>query len=108
MLRPVPALLAAVLAVAVAGCGKSGSTTSTSAKSTTSKTGTTPAGGSAAACNAAKPTNKGAAQHIPKPTTLLPADKPATLVMQTNCGESDIPLDVPRARRTAPSGAYLV
>src|SRR3954471_18735772 len=109
MSRPVPALLAAVLAVAVAGCGKSSSTTSTStsAKSTPSATGTTSAGGSGGACKPAKPTNKGA-QHIPKPTTLLPADKPATLVMQTNCGEIDIALDVKRAPKTASSVAYLV
>src|SRR5947208_6718655 len=107
MSRPVPALLAAILAVAVAGCGKSSSTTSTSAKSTTSATGTTPAGGSAAACKAAKPTNKGA-RHIAKPTTKLPAGKPATLVMVTNCGEIDIALDVKRAPKTASSVAYLV
>jgi peptidyl-prolyl cis-trans isomerase B (cyclophilin B) len=107
MSRPVPALLAVVLAVAVAGCGKSGSTTSTSAKRTTSTNATTSAGGSAGACKPAKATNKGA-QHIPKPTTLLPANKPATLVMQTNCGEIDIALDVKRARKTASSVAYLV
>src|SRR5881394_3271503 len=99
MSRPFPALLAAVLAVAMAGCGKSSSTTSTStsAKSTPSATGTT-AGGSGGECKPAKPTNKGA-QHIPKP---------ATLVMQTNCGEIDIALDVRRAPKTASSVAYLV
>jgi peptidyl-prolyl cis-trans isomerase B (cyclophilin B) len=111
MSRPALATLAAVLAVAAAGCGKSGDTTSStsskSASSATSTTGTTPAGGAAGACTAAKPTNKGT-QHIAKPTRLLPANKPATLVLQTNCGEIDIALDVKRARTTASSVAYLV
>ena len=108
MSRPVLAMLAAVAAVAAAGCGKSSSTTSNSAsKTAASTTGTTSAGGSAGACQPAKPTKKGA-QHIAKPKTLLPANKPATLVMQTNCGEIDIALDVKRARMTASSVAYLV
>jgi peptidyl-prolyl cis-trans isomerase B (cyclophilin B) len=110
MSRPVLAILAAVFALAAAGCGKSSDTTSSagsaSAPGTTSTTGTTSAGGSAGPCKPAKPTNKGA-QHIAKPTTLLPANKPATLVLQTNCGEVDVALDVKRARRTASSVAYL-
>src|SRR5436190_17809643 len=109
MSRPALATLAAVLAVAAAGCGKSSSSTSTAtqAKKPASTTGTTSAGDSAGGCKPAKPTNKGA-QHLPKPTTLLPANKPTTLVMQTNCGEIDIALDVKRAPRTASSVAYLV
>src|SRR4051812_25851087 len=108
MSRPFLAMLPVVAAVAAAGCGKSSSTTSNSARKTTaSTTGTTSAGGSTGACQAAKPTNKGT-QHIARPTTLLPADKPATLVMQTNCGEIEIALDVKRARRTSSSVAYLV
>jgi peptidyl-prolyl cis-trans isomerase B (cyclophilin B) len=107
MSRPALATLAAVVAVAGSGCGKSSSTTSNATKSTASTPAKTSAGGSGGACTPAKPTNKGV-QHIPKPTTLLPADKPATLVMQTNCGEIDIALDVKRARRTASSVAYLV
>jgi cyclophilin family peptidyl-prolyl cis-trans isomerase len=109
MSRPALATFAAVAALAAAGCGKSSSSTSTAtaAKKTAGTTGTTSAGGSAGGCTAAKPTDKGA-QHLSKPTTLLPADKPATLVMQTNCGEIDIALDVKRARRTASSVAYLV
>ena len=109
MSRPVLATLALAAALVAGGCGKSSDTTSSSgsASKPADTTGTTPAGGSAGACTSAKPTNKGA-QHIPKPTTLLPANKPATLVMQTNCGEIDIALDVKRARRTASSVAYLV
>jgi peptidyl-prolyl cis-trans isomerase B (cyclophilin B) len=108
MSRPVLAMLAAVAAVAAAGCGKSSSTTSNSAsKTTSSTTGTTSAGGSAGPCQSAKATKKGA-QHLAKPKRLLPANKPATLVMQTNCGEIDIALDVKRARTTASSVAYLV
>jgi len=107
MSRPVLAMIAAVLAVSVAGCGKSSSKTSTAAKGAASTTATTSAGGSAGACKAAKATNKGP-QHIPRPTTLLPPNKPATLVMQTNCGEIDIALDVKRAPKTASSVAYLV
>ena len=109
MSRPLLALLA-VLSLAAAGCGKSSDTTSSGSSTSASSgagTTTTPSGGSSAACTPAKPKNKGA-QHIPKPTTLLPANKPATLVLQTNCGEIDIALDVKRARRTSSSVAYLV
>jgi peptidyl-prolyl cis-trans isomerase B (cyclophilin B) len=111
MSRPVLPTLAVVLAVAVAGCGKSSDSTSSTPSKTTSAgtdTGATSTNASSGgACTAAKAKNKGA-QHIPKPTTLLPANKPATLVMQTNCGEIDIALDVKRARTTASSVAYLV
>jgi cyclophilin family peptidyl-prolyl cis-trans isomerase len=111
MSRPALASLAAALALVAAGCGKSNdstsSTASTSAATATSSTATSPAGGSSAACTPAKPKNKGP-QHFAKPTALLPANKPATLVMQTNCGEVDIALDVKRARRTSSSVAYLV
>jgi cyclophilin family peptidyl-prolyl cis-trans isomerase len=110
MSRPVAPTLALVLAVVVAGCGKSNdSTSSTAAKAAGGATDTSTTSTNAAssgACTPAKPKNKGA-QHIPKPTTLLPADKPATLVMQTNCGEIDIALDVKRARVTSSSVAYL-
>jgi cyclophilin family peptidyl-prolyl cis-trans isomerase len=109
MSRPLLATLA-VLSLAAAGCGKSNDTTSSTASTTASKgaaTKTTPAAGAGAACTPAKPKNKGA-QHIAKPTALLPANKPATLVLQTNCGEIDIALDVKRARRTSSSVAYLV
>ncbi len=109
MSRPLLATLA-VLSLAAAGCGKSNDTTSSTASTTASKgaaTTTTPAAGAGAACTPAKPKNKGA-QHIAKPTALLPANKPATLVLQTNCGEIDIALDVKRARRTSSSVAYLV
>jgi len=110
MSRPVAPTLALVLAVVVAGCGKSNdSTSSTAAKAAGGATDTSTASTNAAssgACTPAKPKNKGA-QHIPKPTTLLPANKPATLVMQTNCGEIDISLDVKRARVTSSSVAYL-
>jgi len=109
MSRPLLATLA-VLSLAAAGCGKSNDSTSSTASTTASKgaaTTTTPAAGAGAACTPAKPKNKGA-QHIAKPTTLLPANKPATLVLQTNCGEIDIALDVKRARTTSSSVAYLV
>jgi len=111
MSRPVAPTLALVLAVVVAGCGKSNdSTSSTAAKTTgggTDTSNTSTNASSSAACTPAKPKNKGT-QHIPKPKTLLPATKPATLVMQTNCGEIDIALDVKRARVTSSSVAYLV
>jgi cyclophilin family peptidyl-prolyl cis-trans isomerase len=101
--------LLATLLLATAGCGKSDKTnaskTSTSAAtSSTASTSTTSSGG---ACQPAKARNKGA-QHLAKPTALLPRNKPATLVLTTNCGEIDIALDVKRAQRTASSVAYLV
>jgi peptidyl-prolyl cis-trans isomerase B (cyclophilin B) len=103
------ALVVLLTALLAAGCGKSKSNTAkTATTTTTASTATaaqTPSNG--AGCTAAKPKNKGA-QHIAKPTTLLPSNKPATLVLKTNCGEIDIALDVKRAPRTASSVAYLV
>ncbi len=109
MSRPMLALLATLLLVVTTGCGKSdkkdSSKTSTSAAtSSTASTSTTSSGG---ACQPAKAKNKGA-QHLAKPKVLLPRNKPATLVLTTNCGEIDIALDVKRAQRTASSVAYLV
>ena len=109
MSRPMLALLATLLLVVTTGCGKSdkkdSSKTSTSAAtSSTASTSTTSSGG---ACQPAKAKNKGA-QHLAKPKVLLPRNKPATLVLATNCGEIDIALDVKRAQRTASSVAYLV
>jgi cyclophilin family peptidyl-prolyl cis-trans isomerase len=106
MSRPLLALLAAA-AVLAAGCGKSDdeqSTTSTSGAKTTATSDDTTQG---TGCTPAKPTNKGA-QHLARPTTLLPRNKPQTLVLMTNCGEIDIKLDVKRAPRTTSSVAYLV
>ena len=113
MSRRTFAIVAALPLLVAAGCGKSSKkdtskTTSTAAASTPATTSTAaqaPSNGSG--CSAAKPRNKGA-QHLSKPTTLLPRDKPVTLVLQTNCGEIDIALDVKRAPRTASSVAYLV
>jgi peptidyl-prolyl cis-trans isomerase B (cyclophilin B) len=108
MSRPMLALSATLLLLA-AGCGKSSdkSKTSTSASTGTSSTAGTPAAPSGGGCRTAKPKNKGA-QHLPKPKSLLPRNKPATLVLNTSCGEIDIALDVKRAPRTASSVAYLV
>src|SRR3954470_1898009 len=110
MSHPKLALTATLLTLLAAGCGKSSDTgtgkTSTSAAGTSTKAASTPSATSGGPCKPAKPTNKGA-QHIAKPTALLPASKPATLVLQTNCGEVDIALDVKRARKTASSVAYL-
>jgi peptidyl-prolyl cis-trans isomerase B (cyclophilin B) len=106
--RPVLALAIASLLLVASGCGKS--STDTTAKTTTGATNTptaTTTAPSGAACTPAKARNKGA-QHLAKPTTLLPRNKPATLVLNTNCGEIDIALDVKRAPRTASSVAYLV
>jgi cyclophilin family peptidyl-prolyl cis-trans isomerase len=109
MSHPKLALIAALLTLLAAGCGKSSDTgtakTSTSGAGT-STTASTPSASSGAACQPAKATNKGP-QHIAKPTALLPVNKPATLVLTTNCGEIDIALDVKRAQRTASSVAYL-
>ena len=113
MSRPTLALFAALLLLVAAGCGKSSkkdtaktsSTSAASAPATTSTAAQTPSNG--AACTAAKPTTKGA-QHLSRPTAQLPAAKPATLVLQTNCGEIDIALDVKRAPKTTSSVAYLV
>jgi peptidyl-prolyl cis-trans isomerase B (cyclophilin B) len=109
MSRPVLALVASSLLLLAAGCGKD--STDTTAKTTTNagaQTATTstaaPSGGG---CKPAKATNKGE-QHIARPKTLLPRNKPATLALITNCGEIDIALDVKRAPRTASSVAYLV
>jgi cyclophilin family peptidyl-prolyl cis-trans isomerase len=110
MSRPKLALTATLLTLLAAGCGKSSDTgtgkTSTSGAST-STTASTPSASAGGACQPAKATNKGP-QHIAKPKALLPANKPATLVLTTNCGEIDIALDVKRAQRTASSVAYLV
>jgi cyclophilin family peptidyl-prolyl cis-trans isomerase len=101
------ALTAALLLLLAAGCGKSNDKPKTSTTAGTSSTASTPAASSGGGCQPAKATNKGA-QHLAKPKTLLPRNKPATLVMTTNCGEIDIALDVKRAPRTASSVAYLV
>jgi len=103
MLAPIAALFLAV----AAGCGKSDDepkTSTSAATGGTSSTATTPAGGG---CTPAKPKNKGE-QHLARPKTSLSPNKPATLVLNTNCGEIDIALDVKRAPRTASSVAYLV
>jgi peptidyl-prolyl cis-trans isomerase B (cyclophilin B) len=109
MSRPMLALLAALLLVVTAGCGKSDKTASskTSTSAATSSTASTSTTSSGGACQPAKAKNKGA-QHLAKPKALLPRNKPATLVLTTNCGEIDIALDVKRAQRTASSVAYLV
>jgi|1186.fasta_scaffold121757_2 peptidyl-prolyl cis-trans isomerase B (cyclophilin B) len=111
MSHPKLALTATLLTLLAAGCGKSSDTgtgkTSTSTAGTSTKAASTPSASSGGPCTPAKATNKGP-QHIAKPTALLPANKPATLVLTTNCGEIDIALDVKRARRTASSVAYLV
>ena len=107
MPRPMLALIAALFLAVAAGCGKSDDepkTSTSAATGGTSSTATTPAGGG---CTAAKPKNKGE-QHLARPKTSLPRNKPATLVLNTNCGEIDIALDVKRAPRTASSVAYLV
>jgi cyclophilin family peptidyl-prolyl cis-trans isomerase len=110
MSHPKLALTATVLTLLAAGCGKSSDTgtakTATSGAGT-STTASTPSASSGGACQRAKAKNKGP-QHIPKPKALLPLDKPATLVLTTNCGEIDIALDVKRAQRTTSSVAYLV
>jgi peptidyl-prolyl cis-trans isomerase B (cyclophilin B) len=109
MSRPILALVATLLVALAAGCGKSSDKPKpkTSATAGTTATTGTSAGSSGGACQPAKPTNKGA-QHLAKPRTLLPRNKPATLVLNTNCGEIDIALDVKRAPRTASSVVYLV
>jgi peptidyl-prolyl cis-trans isomerase B (cyclophilin B) len=107
MSRRTPALATTLLLLLATGCGKSGSgTTSTARTATATSTATAPAATTGTGCTPAKPVNKGA-QHVPKPTKLLPAGKPATLALVTNCGEIDIALDVKRAPRTASSVAYL-
>jgi peptidyl-prolyl cis-trans isomerase B (cyclophilin B) len=109
MSRPILALVATLLVALAAGCGKSSDKPKpkTSASAGTTATTGTSASSSGGACQPAKPTNKGA-QHLAKPKALLPRNKPATLVLTTNCGEIDIALDVKRAPRTASSVAYLV
>jgi len=109
MSRPILALAATLLVALAAGCGKSSDKPKpkTSAAAGTTASTSTSGASSSGACQPAKPTNKGA-QHLPKPKTLLPRNKPATLVLNTNCGEIDIALDVKRAPRTASSVAYLV
>src|ERR671921_652474 len=107
MSRPMLALATVVLLLLAAGCGKSDDKATTATSASTSGTASTPAAPSGSGCQPAKPKNKGE-QHLTKPKTLLPRDKPATLVMTTNCGEIDIALDVKRAPRTASSVAYLV
>jgi len=106
MSRPMLALTAALLLLLAAGCGKSNDKPKTATTAGASSTASTPAASSGGGCQPAKATNKGA-QHLAKPKTLLPRNKPATLVMTTNCGEIDIALDVKRAPRTASSVAYL-
>ena len=113
MSRPTLAVLAALMLLFAPGCGKSSkkatSKTTSTAAATTSTGSSTAAQtqGNGGGCAAAEPRKKGA-QHLARPTTLLPRDKPATLVLRTNCGEIDIALDVQRAPRTASSVAYLV
>ena len=109
MSRPTFILLAAMLALATAGCGKSSKKAATTASTSTSTqtTSSKPAAPSSGPCTSAKAKDKGQ-QHLAKPTAVLPRNKPATLALITNCGEIDIALDVKRAPRTASSVAYLV
>lgn len=48
------------------------------------------------------------AQHIPRPTRPLSADRAYTVTLQTNCGAIQIRLDTLQAPRTTASFAYLV
>ena len=98
MSRPVLPSLPSSLAVVVAGCGKSDdSTSSTASTRRHDSTARPPSNASSAARARPQSPRTRAREHIPKPNALLPANKPATLVMQTNCGEIDIALDVKRA-----------
>jgi cyclophilin family peptidyl-prolyl cis-trans isomerase len=110
MSRPTLAILAVLMLVLAAGCGKSdkpaASKTNSTAAQANSTTGTQAAAPGASGCKAATPKNKGE-QHLAKPTATLPQGKKVTLQLITSCGEIDIALDVKRAPRTAASVAYL-
>jgi peptidyl-prolyl cis-trans isomerase B (cyclophilin B) len=111
MSRPRLAILASLLLLLPAGCGKSkapiAKTSSTSTQATTTTAATTQATvPPVSGCKPATPKTKGD-QHLSKPNAVLARNKPATLQLVTNCGEIDIALDIKRAPRTTASVAYL-
>jgi peptidyl-prolyl cis-trans isomerase B (cyclophilin B) len=108
VLRP-PIVAALVACLLVAGCGRGGSRSGGGSRVTTKTvTQTVPNANASVGCKAvAAPRPKGT-QNIPPPTLTLDRRRTYTVVLQTNCGEIDIRLDVARAPRTTASVAYLV
>jgi peptidyl-prolyl cis-trans isomerase B (cyclophilin B) len=71
-------------------------------------TQTVPNANSSVGCKAVKAPKPKGAQHLSPPTLTLDRRRTYTVVLQTNCGEIDIRLDVARAPKTAASVASLV
>jgi peptidyl-prolyl cis-trans isomerase B (cyclophilin B) len=121
-MRPIAALLTALLATAVlAACGgddKDSSSTSASTTPPAAQTETAPAAetettaeptASTGGCTAAKPAASGA-RDVPKPTKkdALPEGKKAIVTLDTSCGTIEIELDQAAQPVTASAFAYLV
>jgi cyclophilin family peptidyl-prolyl cis-trans isomerase len=105
------ALPALLLALFAAGCGDDDKKTSETAKAdspATTEAATTAAQETdAAGCEKVEAPEPKGEQNLPKPKLKLKADQPATVVLDTNCGEITIKLDVKRAPKTASSVAAL-
>jgi cyclophilin family peptidyl-prolyl cis-trans isomerase len=102
-------LPALVLALVIAGCGDDKKKAKAAAPPTATEQATTTAAAEtdAAGCEKVEAPEPKGEQSLSKPTLKLPADKPATITLDTNCGEIAIRLDVKRAPKTASSVASL-
>jgi cyclophilin family peptidyl-prolyl cis-trans isomerase len=103
------ALPALVLALFASGCGddKKDEPAKTTA-ATTEETATAAAPETdAAGCEKVEAPEPKGEQNLDKPELKLSASEPANLVLDTNCGEITIKLDVKRAPKTASSVAAL-
>jgi cyclophilin family peptidyl-prolyl cis-trans isomerase len=104
------AICALALTLLAAGCGdgKKGSSNTTGSTASKAKPATTakPETDAAGCVAVDQPQPKGPGK-LKKPSFRLPASKPATLTLKTNCGVIVIALDVKRAPKTASSVAWL-
>src|SRR3954452_4007473 len=101
------ALLAALSALAAAGCGGGDSKPEKTTPAATTTAAAAPQTTSAGCTKVAEPQPRGP-QHLSKPKQTLDASKRWVLKLDTNCGEIDILLDVKHAPKTTSSVASLV
>jgi peptidyl-prolyl cis-trans isomerase B (cyclophilin B) len=105
------ALIALVLTLAAAGCGRDGKDKTTASTTSTSTTGTTSTAAEqrdAAGCLVVPAPKPRAEGNEKKPSLKLAASKDYVVTLKTNCGDIAIALDVKRAPKTAASFASLV
>jgi peptidyl-prolyl cis-trans isomerase B (cyclophilin B) len=109
-MKPWPAILLALVALAGCGGGTKTSAIPSGAGSATTTTGTTPttsASTAPAGCAAVKRPKPKPAGHLQKPASKLDAAKTWTATVTTNCGTFAFRLDVRDAPHASASIAYL-